>query len=222
VSYNNELTGQIVLDVETVGAPDCDGFLPDVEAPSNYKDPQKIAEYCSRERTKQIAAAGLDADLNEIVAVGFLHPEYATAGAVYTRAEADEGFLIEMLLNAIGDRCIVGFNSLQFDLPVLMRRAQYLGISCPEFNLDKYRSPHLDLLERLTFRGRLKMRSLSFYCKRFGIPHDDSVSGKDITQLVAENDWKTVADHCRSDVEATAALARRLGWVKTVSAQAVA
>jgi len=222
MAYDNELSGQIVIDIETVGAPDCAGFLPDVDAPSNYKDPVKIAAFIEQERLKQIAMAGLDADLNEIVAVGWLYAEDTDPVSVATRETDDEADLIRWLLDAIGNRCVVGFNTLNFDLPVVMRRAQYLGIRCPDFNLDKYRTPHLDVLDRLTFRGRLKMRSLSFYCQRFGVPHDDTVKGKDITALVAAKDWEAVASHCRSDVMATTLLARRLGWVRPVSAQAVA
>lgn len=222
MAYDNELSGQIVVDLETVGAPDCAGFLPDVDAPANYKDPVKIAAYIEQERIKQVSQAGLDADLNEIVAVGFLCAEDALPASVATRDGYSEAELIRWLLDAIGNRCVVGFNTLNFDLPVLMRRAQYLGLRCPDFNLDRYRTPHLDVLDRLTFKGRLKMRSLAFYTKRFGVPHDDTVSGKDITALVAANDWQAVADHCRGDVESTAALARRLGWLRAVSTQAVA
>jgi len=221
MAYDNELSGQVIVDIETCAMPDAGVYLDPAEAPGNYKDEAKIAAYIADKQQKQIAEAGLEPDLCEIVAVGFLADDLDLS-RVYTRADTDERGLIILLLNAIGNRSVVGFRSLSFDLPVVIRRAQYLGIPCPDFSLDRYRSPHLDIAERLSFNGKITWRSLSFYCRSFGIPHDDTVKGKDITGLVAAHDWEAVAAHCRSDVEATAALARRLGWVRPVSAQAVA
>jgi hypothetical protein len=121
--------------------------------------------------------------------------------------------MLKALFDAIGSRVVVGFNSLSFDLPVLIRRAQLLNIPYPDLNLDRYRTPHIDLLERLSFHGKLTMRSLKFYGRRFGLPVPDETNGKDIAALVAAGDWNAVSMHCAADVELTAALVQRLGWV---------
>ena len=213
MGYNDELSGAVVFDLETVACPDARDYLDPVEAPSNYKDPVKIAAYCEQTFAKRVEEAGLEPDLCEVVAVGFRHPEYATASAVYTRADVDEAGLLELAWEAIQGRRIVGFSVLNFDLPVLIRRSQLLGLRVPTVNLDRYRTPHVDLIERLTFNGKLTWRSLAFYCRRFAIPCEDATSGADIASMVAANDWAGVAAHCRSDVDKTAALAHRLGWL---------
>ena len=205
------LTDWVVLDIETVASPDCAELLDPVKPPSNYKDPAKIAAYCEEKRADQIARAALEPDLCEIVACGVqcgmeaLHVE--------SRATEEECSLIEWLWMILGNHRAVGFNILSFDLPVLIRRSQLLGIPVPDISLDRYRTPHLDLLERLTFNGRLTMRSLAFYCRRFGIPCEDTVTGADIAGLVVAGDWAAIEAHVRSDVAKTAALAQKLGWL---------
>lgn len=212
MGYNNDGASKIVLDIETCASPDAAAFLDPVKAPANYKDPEKIKTYCAEEFDKRVATAALEADLCEVVAIGFLF-EHDPQGRALTRVSENEASLLDELWHAVDRRSIIGFNCLGFDLPVLIRRSQLLGVSYPDLNLDRYRTPHVDLLERLTFNGKLTYRSLAFYCRRFGIPCEDTVKGADIAQLVAAGDWGAVASHCRADVEKTAALARRLGWL---------
>src|SRR6185295_16820434 len=181
-------------------------------APSNYKDPIKIADYIGKASRERIEKAGLEADLCEIVAVGWEREE----PVVMVRGEWSERSLIESLWDAIGYRATVGFNTLGFDLMILIRRSQLLGIPHPSLNLDRYRTPHVDLLEKLSFNGKLTYRSLSFYCRRFGIPCDDTSTGADIARLVKDGNWGEVESHCYQDILKTAALARRLGYLPKV------
>ena len=115
-------------------------------------------------------------------------------------------------------RPIVGFNHLVFDLRVLLARSMLLGVSPPYINLDKYRTPHIDLMDRLTFGGKLPARSLKWFAKRFGLPVDDSVSGADIAVLAAAGDWLAIEAHCRSDIRLTKALYEFVSGRKTVAA----
>ena len=219
MGYDSELSSAVVLDLETIASPGCELFLDPVKAPSNWKDPIKIAQHAEEKRAEQIARAGLEPDLNEIVAVGWRHPEREGTATVYTRADVDEAGLLEMTWEALHGRRIVGFNIFSFDLPVLIRRSQLLGLRVPSVNLDRYRTPHIDLLERLTFNGKLTYRSLAFYARRFGVPCDDQTKGADIAQMVAANDWEGVRAHCRADVEKTCLLAARLGWLTIMDSQ---
>lgn len=211
MGYNDENVRRIVIDIETVAAPGCADLLDPVKAPAHYKDPAKIAVYCDEKQHERIASAGLEADLCEVVAVGWRLDDGPTA--VLTRADGAEETLLGTLWSQIDVRAVVGFNVLGFDLPVLIRRSQLLGVAYPSLNLDRYRTPHIDLIERLTFNGKLTYRSLAFYCRLFGIPCADLTKGADIALLVADGKWADVAAHCRADVEKTATLAQRLGWL---------
>lgn len=202
----------IILDVETFALDGADAYLEPVSAPSNYKDPAKIEQYCVEKRAELLSRCALDPDLCRIVAFGWDRGE--DCGVEIAQHENQERGLLEQLWRAIAMAdAVVGFNVLSFDLPVLIRRSQYLGLNVPAVNLDKYRTPHIDLLDRLSFNGKIKAHSLDFYCKRFGIEIDDPHSGTDIDGLVRAGEWDAVAAHCRADVLRTKALATRLGYV---------
>jgi DNA polymerase elongation subunit (family B) len=212
VGFNGENAEKIVIDIESCASPSAAQLLDPVRAPKHFKDPAKIDAYCRDEFEKRVTNAGLEADLCEIVAVGWQHAD-ENCGHVFTRASSHERELLTALWQEIEQRAIIGFNVLGFDLPVLVRRSQILEVPYPRLNLDRYRTPHVDLLETLTFNGKLTYRTLGFYARLFGIPNHDQHKGADIAQLVAKEDWGAVANHCRSDVELTAALARRLGYL---------
>jgi hypothetical protein len=74
-------------------------------------------------------------------------------------------------------------------------------------------------MQVLTFKGAIAARSLKWFAKRFQIPVDDAISGKEIGALVAAGEWDAVRAHCLSDIRLTRALAQRLGyWQKAVAA----
>lgn len=211
MGLNNERAERIVIDIETIGSPDAAEFLDPVAAPANYKDERKIAEYCAEKQAERVSKAGLEPDLCEIVAVGFW--EYDRID-VLTRADHGEAELLAWLWLQLGGRPIIGFNTLGFDLPVLIRRSQLLDVPYPDLNLDRYRTPHVDLLQKLSFNGSQTFRSLNFYCRRFGLDVPaDAVKGAEMPQLVADENWPAVKAHCFADVAKTVALARRLGWL---------
>lgn len=208
----------LLIDIETVAMTGAGDYMEPVEAPSNYKDPVKIASYIEEQTRKKLGKLALDADLCRIVAIGFESED--GQGQVLTANTTPEPIMLtELWMAASSAPAFIGFNILHFDLPVLIRRSQYLGVALPAFafNLDRYRTNHVDLMQRLTFNGMLDFRSLDFYCKRFGIDVPDPHSGKDIEALVAANDWAAVEAHCRADLIKTRALAERLGHLAAVA-----
>ena len=114
-------------------------------------------------------------------------------------------------------RKLITFNGNGFDLPYLMRRSLYLGVAYPHLNINRYKTPHIDLMARLSFNGVLKAHSLAFYAKRFSLPIDpDVVTGAEISGLVRDGSdeaWQKIAEHCASDVRTTYLLASRLQYV---------
>jgi hypothetical protein len=212
--------GPLILDVETVACQDAAQFLEPVEAPSNYKDPVKIAEYVASASAKALEYCSTDPDLCRLVAIGWLLDSETEPQVVLAETESQETTALEMFWDAAslpggGIRRLVSFYGLSFDLPVLMRRSQYLGVPFPLISTDKYRTSHLDLHARLTFNGATKKtHSLAFYVKRFALDvPDDDVDGADIARLVAAGEWAKIRHHCEVDVLKTAALARRLGFL---------
>lgn len=205
----------LVVDIETCALPNAADYLEAPTAPANYKDPEKIAAYCAEKLAEQRERCPLDPDLCEVAAVGI-------AGAkgpveVRTREQESERDLLIWLWSFTEERLIkpvvwLGFNVVGFDLPVLMRRSQYLNVRPPSLSVGKYRHPGIiDLQLQLSFDGARPYRSLRWYARRFGLEVADPVTGADVAALVAVDDWATVSAHCRADVETTRQLAHRLG-----------
>jgi predicted PolB exonuclease-like 3'-5' exonuclease len=111
----------------------------------------------------------------------------------------------------------VTFNGRTFDGPFLSVRSAIHGL-LPSKNLLGYRysmETSVDLLEILTFQGavsRDQWPSLHSACVAFGIPSPKSeeMHGYAVGDAYREGRLAEVADYCRRDVEATAALFKRL------------
>lgn len=215
----------LVLDIETAPIPNAADFLPvgDIAAPSNYTDPVKIAASIEKQRQKLIADAALDLDLARIVTIGTWTHDGGTS-VVSLQDEDGERIALEALAARLrrpsrdgNDAMLITFNGHKYDLPLLMRRARYLGVKFPEINLDRYKSPHIDLYDVLSMkRNDIKAHGLRWYFRRLGYtdllaadPLDKG--GSDVGQAIAEGRWDDVAAHCRCDIEGTVRLARWMG-----------
>lgn len=216
-----------ILDLETVPLANAMDYfdereLDDVAAPSNYKDPIKIEAYIAaekdRRRQSHLDRASLDPDLCRIAALGVWLPQQAHPCLwLCADDDADDDAEAEALAAFwTGYRTgevLGGYNIRAFDLPVLYRRSLYLGVPAKVIDRDRYRSTCvLDLFELLTENRKDRMRSLTFYCKRFGIVCniDDPIDGKDVPACVARGDWESVRSHLLADLVRTRGLARRV------------
>jgi hypothetical protein len=214
MGYNDEATHErILFDIETVPLGEAALYLEPVEPPSNYRDPVKIEEFIRTKEREQLERAALDVDLCRVVAIGSMLPDSDQPTVQLALDEKDEREMLELFFT-LAEACLfIGFNILDFDLPILLRRALYLNVEAPYIALDRYRHPRVqDVLQILTWNGKLKYRSQAFYCKRFGLPvEDDDVQGAEIPLLVATGRIDALVHHVRCDVLQVRALAQRLG-----------
>lgn len=215
-SNRRHANASLVFDCEAVAIDGAGNYLEAASAPGNYKDPEKIAAYVAEAKREQLSKAALDVDLGRVVALGVLLGGDDEPLVHLARDEQDEASLLDWFWNLLGPLqtrpTLVGFNCMGYDLPMLLRRSLYLGVSAPRLPMNKYRHDGIeDLMLALSFDGALKFRGLDFYCKRFGINVPDDTTGKDIAVLVTAGNWAGVEAHCRADVLKHAALARRIG-----------
>jgi DNA polymerase elongation subunit (family B) len=112
---------------------------------------------------------------------------------------------------------IVTFNGRGFDVPFLYLRSALLNIPISRKNWLGYRyqvEPHCDLAEQLTFYsvsgrdGAARKFNMDFYCKAFGIesPKSHGVTGMDVNDLMAQGEFRKIAEYCLRDVQATVLL----------------
>jgi hypothetical protein len=202
----------LFFDIETapmIGAAD---WVEVGDPPKNYTKADTIEAWKREDAVKQLEKAALDLDLCRVVAIGWA----ANDGPVSSMTNEPEQDMLNMFWSDVREpgRTLVGFNCLGFDLPVLVRRSQYLGVPVPYLNLGKYKHTGiLDVMQMLSFDGLVRARSQSFYCKRFNItggPVADTITGADIGRLVEAGEWDKVQVHVEADVEKTRALYRRV------------
>lgn len=202
----------LIVDLEAVAIDRAGDFLEPIEAPSNYKNEDAKAKYIAEATARAVDRCALDPDLCRIVALGHCDDAGDRVTLIKNEAgEADElsDFWKRVMVNGQVRR-LVTFHGFGYDLPVLMRRSQYLGVAHPILSLDRYRSEHIDLLQKLTWNGAIKAHSLKFYASRFGMPVEDDVQGSRIAELVRNGDWAGVESHCRSDLKLTRFIAQKL------------
>src|SRR5688572_18560254 len=124
-----------------------------VKPAANLKDPVKIAESIAERQAKQADEFGLDPDCNCVVAIGWHVVGHAEPQCEVMSNELEEREHLKAFWNVYrqyGDVRLVTFNGFKFDLPVIMRRSMYLDVPYPILNLDRYRSEHIDLWQRLS------------------------------------------------------------------------
>lgn len=213
----------MVMDLETVAIDGAGSLVEPVSAPANYKDPVKIAAYIEEAQKAQIEKAGLYPWTARVIAMGWCHEGDDAVTVRVVNGDAAEKDLLTEFWSRVWDgrtgsvEPLVTFNGRGFDLPVLMVRSRLLGVSHPALNVDKYRSPHPDLMQILTFNGAIPARSLKWFAQRFGLNTDDAFSGKEIAQLVEDQNWDAIKSHCESDVTLTRQLAERMGVIRSVA-----
>jgi uncharacterized protein YprB with RNaseH-like and TPR domain len=201
----------VVVDCEAVAIADIERFI---QPARNLKDPAKIAASIA-ERAEMAATYPWTA---RIVALGWCHETDEVPVVRTCNHESFERTVLREFWSVVWNghtvERLVTFNGRRYDLPMLQARSMLLGVPCPELNLDRYRSPHVDLMDRLTWHGTLDARSLKFFAQIFGLNVDDAFSGALVAELVATGNWDAVIKHCQSDVDLTRQLAERMGVMR--------
>lgn len=206
-----------LIDLETAPHPDAHRWAEPISAPSHYKDEVKIAAYIHDATIERDERLGLDADLNRIVALGFHDVDEADPLVLLCSDEFEEREALKLFWDGYTKRAtrLIGYNSEGFDLVVLAMRSLFIGVKHPELIIrPTWKSPHVDIYQRLSFGGARKPKGQRFYCQRLGIPIYDDISGADVARMVAENtpeSWQKIHDHCLCDLGLLRALAEWLG-----------
>lgn len=139
--------------------------------------------------------------------------------------DVSEGEIIEKFLTSVGRRKpqLVGFNSVESDLQVLIQRGMINEISAESFNkrpdkpwegydyFDGRNSEgHLDILKRFSF-DRSMQPKLDEFAKFCGFPGKIDVHGDQVTDLWLAGDITSIVEYNQTDV-----LNTYLVWLRMV------
>lgn len=208
-------TSPIVVDLETCGLPNAAEFLEPVTPDARLKDPDKIKADIEAKTEARQQKIALDWNVGRIAAIGWWTDEGGTEVRLCPN-EDDEADALREFWSLSKHRTLVGYNLKGFDCKYMIQRSRYLDVPHPLLDIGKYSERGvIDLYYRLTFNepqydtGAMR-RTLHAFCKRFGIPVDDTLSGKEMPAIIADGKWDEVIAHVTSDVNLTVALARKL------------
>ena len=123
----------IYFDIETKGRPtaECLPFMPEFEAPANYKDPDKIAASIADQKAKWLDRAALSPLTGQILAIGY---KEAGSDDVHVAHGENEKIVLSQFLDDCDDVAalpMVGWNIAGFDIPFICKRAWALGLKVP-------------------------------------------------------------------------------------------
>ena len=216
----------VVLDIETVSFPWLELDPLQREKLTRYSEDHE--DFLRRK-----AGGSFSPYTGKIVVIAMLNPDTGKGVVWYEAAERRDAKSDDALFDVVGcsekdmlaefwaalskfDRCVT-FNGRTFDGPFLSVRSAIHALT-PSKNLLGYRysmETHVDLLEILTFQGavsRDQTPTLHSACVAFGVPSPKSeeMHGYAVGDAYREGRLAEVAEYCRRDVEATAALFKRL------------
>lgn len=212
----------LIPDVETIGRKDAEQY---VKSAANLNDPAKIA--ASIEERK--ADLGLDINGLSIVCIGYWPSTDVAPTATVCKTETQEmnallAFWAAWKAVPNMHRMFVGYKARTYDLQVLIRRSQLLGVPCPRVSLKRYHGGDVfDLLEELTFFNEQGVhvvpRTLDVMCDLFRLRDlpVDAHCGADVAQLARDGHYDAILSHNMADLHKTRALAERLGVIGEVA-----
>ncbi len=200
------------LDIETIPhipAGVLEIMMADVHAPKNYKDPAKIADYIAKEREAIVARAALSPLTGRIVCAGVATASQGSnwEPEIFLAREAEEeSTLLTSLLahldQVAGDSPItfITYNGKGFDMPYLAARSMIHGVVPPDTGDHRLLWPcgfakgHVDLYQMLGKQGKMGEWGLA----TLGL--DKLGEGRDVTDLVANEEWQKLTDYNMQDL----------------------
>lgn len=214
----------LVLDIETAALPWLD--LDPIQRATITKGAEGGAAYRARKDFRSLSPYAA-----KVIVVSLLDPDSGNGRLLFESEQPMESDSADGLFDLFGGseaaileetwaslaKCdrVVTFNGRGFDGPFLSVRSAIHGLK-PTRNLvgNRYNlREHVDLYEVLTFQGAMQARpSLHVACVSFGIPSPKvgDVSGAHVGEAFRQGRIAEILEYGRRDVEATAALFRKL------------
>lgn len=134
----------------------------------------------------------------------------------FSREQYSEAEILQKFLSIFEKRhpTLVSWNGLQFDLPVILYRAMYHGLSAPslfdqgEIDTQKrynnyqnrYHHRHVDLMDTLAMFNMRHFQKLDDIAHLLGFPGKRGPVGYFIPEYVREQKWLELTSYCEGDV----------------------
>lgn len=205
--------------------------LAEVKAPSNYKDEVKIAEYINNatkallngeeaEIDSKVAETSFDGSFGQILCICWAwgDSEIITSACANDLTLSGERDVLKTFFDDVytmaGRRYqVVGHNVAAFDLRFMKQRSIVHGLR-PPISMPFDAKPWDEVIyDTMVQWGGLKAGgSMDKLCMALGLPGKDGITGADVWPMARAGKFKEIADYCRSDVERTRAIHKRMTY----------
>lgn len=195
----------ITIDIETFAGWNKPG-LDDIEAPSNYKDLDKIKAYKEENLDKIWRKQALNSLKGQIICIGYAVND-EDAQVLFDTSEEQLMMLFDDVISKYPYGILVGHNLLRFDIPWLYHRSiKYklpsLKSILPHGKRDTDMINDTMSLFSSTIYGSDGYYSLDEIAKFLGLNPKES-SGADIHDMFVAKEYDKIKEHCKYDVELT-------------------
>lgn len=210
----------IIFDIETGPLPvgTLADQMPEFTAPGNWKDEEKIAKNIAEQEAKWFEKAALKAETGEVLAIGFggVSDGEAVSWIIDQHQKSEKELLVEFWDTVTQHRikAWVGFNIFNFDLPFLLRRSLFHGVTpgVPVRSNRYWDSRFIDLMQLWQFGNREQTISLDRLAKYLGL-EGKAGSGAQFAEWFNEDPAKASA-YLKRDIELTQSVAdRMIPWI---------
>lgn len=220
----------IYLDIETIPTqrPDLQDFVAgELKAPSNYKDPEKIAAYIAENKEKAIADTGLDGAFGEIICIGWAIND-GEPSCIGRLPEASEADLLREFFSRLSDEIDrsfedphergrfpvwVGHYITGFDLRFLWQRCVVNqvkpGVMIP-YDAKPWGDRVFDTKTEWTGLNKTGRGSLDAISRALGYAGKGDMDGSKVWDAIKAGNLAEVMEYCKADVNKARLLHKRM------------
>jgi predicted PolB exonuclease-like 3'-5' exonuclease len=206
------MTAAIVIDIETIPRPasqnELDAWRKKWKAPSNYKDPDKIAAKKDEDESKWLDKRKFNPSGAKMISIAACVVGKTGELLNHEVASGDDGTELSTwlreYLSGFADYKLVTYNGRSFDLPIIARTLADSGVRLKR-PIGKWGV--VDLYEYPFYRAA---GGLKYWSGVFGIDFDDSVDGSNVLELYDAGNWAEIERYNLDDVRITAELYYKL------------
>jgi len=228
----------LILDIETIPAQRIevlDMFVEDAEAdklavkaPSNYKDPEKIAEYIAAKCveidlavSEKYRKTALDGTFGQICVIGYTYGDKDPVTIYKQDKWEDEAYVLHeffsdlaLLFNPSDRFKFIGHNIVGFDLRFINQRAVVCGIKPPAWFPVNPRPGSEFVFDTMTeWAGWGNRISLDRLGRALGLGGKGEFNGSMVWDAVCNGEIKRVAEYCAEDVSLTRDIYKRMNFL---------
>jgi hypothetical protein len=197
----------------------------DIEAPSNWKDPDKIAAYKTETSADAIVKTALDGAYGRLCAISCAvnddKPWLFTAACRDEERDLEvfhEGLLLSAFFDDVTEVAgsqpvtVVGHNVRNFHFKFITQRAVVHGVRLPMWwPTPGVRRVPWKIFDTMTaWSGSKGCYSLDALCTVLGIPGKRAIDGSEVAELWSAGRYQDVAQYCGDDVVRARNLAKRM------------